>query len=224
MKSEFHKIILLGLILIFSGGFCVCQQEELPPMPSNLPDTDQILFLNGKVLKGKITNKTNYEFSFTDISNKSFVIDKYRVFSITENNKESIVYEYDTLSGNFLKVEDMKLFVYGERDAYSSYKPHFANYSALVVGAASGFMMQHDQSFVYLPIPLVYTSVTLLFPTKVNQKRLQETKYIKEDEYLRGYERIARSKRTQSVLRNSVLGMIGGYLIGLAVNGNSDSK
>lgn len=224
VKPVVFKITSLILFLICSAGACYSQQEKLPATPSNLTDTDQILFLNGKILKGKITSKTNYEFSFTDLTNKSIVIDKYRVFSIVENNKESIVYEYDTLSGNFLKVEDMKLFVYGERDAYSSFKPHFANFSALAVGAASGFMMQRDQSFVYLPIPLVYTSITLLFPTKVNQKRLQETKYLNEDEYLRGYERIARSKRTQSVLRNSVIGMIGGYLIGLAVNGNSDSN
>lgn len=185
---------------------------------------DEILFLNGKTLKGEILGKTNYEFTFKDESKKEFVIDKYRVFSLKEDGKENIVYEYDTLSGNFLKVEDMKMFVYGERDAYYSYKPHFANWTALTVGGIAGGLMQRDQSFVYIPIPLVYTAVTLLFPTKVNQKRLKDTRYIKEDEYLRGYERISRSKRTQSVLRNSVIGMIGGYLIGLAVNGNGGDK
>lgn len=183
---------------------------------------DEILFLNGKKLKGSLLDKTKYEFTFKDNKEKQFLIDKYRVFSFTQNNKETIVYEYDTLSGNFLKVEDMKMFVFGERDAHYSFKPHFSNYSALAVGAASGFMMQKDQSFVYIPIPLVYTAVTLLFPTKVNQKRLKETKYIKEDEYLRGYERIARSKRTQSVLRNSVIGMAAGFLVGLIVNGTDD--
>ncbi len=185
---------------------------------------DEILFLNGKILKGDILEKTNYEFTFKDQSNKEFVIDKYRVFSLKDDGKESIVYEYDTLSGNFLKVEDMKMFVYGERDAHYSFKPRVANYTALGVGVGAGFMMQRDQSFLYIPIPLFYTAATLIFPTKVNQKRLKDTRYIKEDEYLRGYERIARSKRTQSVLKNSVIGMIGGYLIGLAVNGNSDDK
>ena len=118
----------------------------------------------------------------------------------------------------------MKLFVLGERDAYTSFKPRVANIAAIGIGAASGFMMQKDQSFVYIPIPLVYTAITLVFPTKVNQKLLTETKYIKEDEYLRGYERVARSKRTQSVLRNSIIGMVAGYLVGLAVNGNDDKQ
>lgn len=185
---------------------------------------DEILFLNGKTMKGSLLDKTKYEFTFKDEKDKEFIIDKYRVFSFTQNQQETIVYEYDTLSGNFLKVEDMKLFVFGERDAYTSFKPRIANIAALGIGAASGFMMQRDQSFVYIPIPLVYTAITLVFPTKVNQKLLTDTKYIKEDEYLRGYERIARSKRTQSVLRNSVIGMAAGFLVGLIVNGNDDKK
>lgn len=209
MNSILKITILLSIIL--TGFYAEAQNDE-------------ILFLNGKKLKGSLLDKTKYEFTFKDEKDKQFLIDKYRVFSYKQNNKETIVYEYDTLSGNFLKVEDMKMFVFGERDAYKSFKPKFANYAALGIGAASGFMMQKDQSFVYIPIPLVYTAVTLMFPTKVNKKLLTETKYIKEDEYLRGYERIARSKRTQSVLKNSVIGMAAGFLIGLAVNGSDDKK
>lgn len=209
MRLSFFKIILLTFILL--KPFCVFCQDE-------------ILFLNGKVLKGDLLEKTKYEFTFKDEKEREFIIDKYRVFSFKEKGNESIVYEYDTLSGNFLKVEDMKMFVYGERDAHASFKPHTANLFALGIGAAAGFMMQKDQSFVYLPVPLVYTTVTLLFPTKVNQKRLKDTQYIKEDEYLRGYERIARSKRTQTVLRNSVIGMATGFIVGLIVNGNSDDN
>ena len=209
MKTAFK--ILLIIVMGFSAFNANCQNDE-------------ILFLNGKTLKGTLLDKTKYEFTFKDEKNKQFIIDKYRVFSFKQNQQETIVYEYDTLSGNFLKVEDMKLFVFGERDAYTSFKPKVANYAALGIGAASGFMMQKDQSFVYIPIPLVYTAVTLVFPTKVNQKRLKDTRYIKEDEYLRGYERIARSKRTQSVLRNSIIGMAAGFLVGLAVNGNDDKQ
>jgi len=209
MKTAFK--ILLIIVLGFSAFNANCQNDE-------------ILFLNGKTLKGTLLDKTKYEFTFKDDKNKQFIIDKYRVFSYKQNQQETIVYTYDTLSGNFLKVEDMKLFVFGERDAYTSFKPRVANYAALGIGAASGFMMQKDQSFVYIPIPLVYTAVTLVFPTKVNQKRLKDTRYIKEDEYLRGYERIARSKRTQSVLRNSIIGMAAGFLVGLAVNGNDDKQ
>ena len=62
---------------------------------------DEILFLNGKTIKGTLIEKTNYEFTFKTEKDKQYVLDKYRIFSYTQNNKETIVYEYDTLSGNF---------------------------------------------------------------------------------------------------------------------------
>jgi len=167
-----------------------------------------------------LLEKTNYEFTFKDSKGKEFLIDKYRVFSYKQNNKESLVYEFDTLSGNFLKVEDMKMFVYGERDAYQSFTPKITNVGGLIAGGIAGFMMQKDQSFLYLPAPLIYTTFTLLLPTKVNQKKLKDTQYLKEDEYLRGYERVARAKRTQGALKSSIVGMGVGFLIGVIANKN----
>ena len=184
----------------------------------NVSGQDKLLFLNGKTLEGSLIEKTNYEYTFKTIKEKQFVIDKYRVFSYTQNNKETIVYEFDTLSGNFLKVQDMKMFVYGERDAHQTFKPRLTNIIGLGVGAAAGFMMQNDQNFIYIAAPVLFTVTTLLFPTKVNQKKLTDIQYIKEDEYLRGYERIARSKRTQGALKTSLVGMGAGFLLGLIVN------
>ena len=188
----------------------------------NVNGQDEILFLNGKTLKGTLIEKTNYEFTFKDKKERQFMIDKYRVFSYTQNNKESVVYEFDTLSGNFLKVEDMKMFVYGERDAYKTFKPRVSNVLGLAIGAAGGYLMHKDESFIYVATPLIYTPITLLFPTKVKQKKLTEVKYLKEDEYLRGYERVARSKRTQGALKSSLIGMGVGFLISVIVNSNKD--
>ena len=182
---------------------------------------DKLLFLNGKELDGKIIEKTNYEFTFKDSKDKQFVIDKFRVFSYTQNNQENIVYEYDTLSGNFLKVDDMKMFVYGERDANNTFKPHFSNGLGFVVGGTAGYLMHKQDAFLYITVPLIYTVGTLLFPTKVNQRKLTDTQYLKEDEYLRGYERIARSRRTQNALKSSVVGMGVGFLVSFLVNGSS---
>jgi hypothetical protein len=188
----------------------------------NAKAQDKILFLNGKSLEGSLLEKTNYEFTFKDKKEKQFLIDKYRVFSYTQNNNESIVYEFDTLSGNFLKVEDMKMFVYGERDAYANFKPRVSNVLGLAIGAIGGYLMQTDESFIYIATPLIYTPITLLFPTKVKQSKITEVKYLKEDEYLRGYERVARSKRTQGALKTSLIGMGVGFLIGVITNGVKD--
>jgi len=183
---------------------------------------DKLLFLNGKELEGSLIEKTNYEFTFKSKNEKQFIIDKYRVISYTQNNKESIVYEFDTLSGNFLKVQDMKMFVYGERDAHKTFKPRLTNTMGFAVGGAAGYLMQKENAFFYITIPFVYTIGTLVFPTKVKQNKLTDTRYLKEDEYLRGYERIARSKRTQGALKTSLLGMGVGFLIGVVANGSSE--
>jgi hypothetical protein len=209
MKVYFLKILL----------FCIVGLTAISAIGQ-----DEILFLNGKILKGSLLEKTKYEFTFKDLNGNQMAIDKYRVFSFRQNNKETVVYEFDTLSGNFLQVEEMKKFVFGERDAYATFKPKFANYMALGVGAGTGFMMQKNSEFAFIPIPLVFTAITLVFPTKVNQKKITDLKYLKEDEYLRGYERVARSKRTQGVLKNSLIGMGAGFLVGLIVNGNSDDN
>jgi hypothetical protein len=183
---------------------------------------DKLLFLNGKELEGSLIDKTKYEFTFKNKGGNQFIIDKYRVFSYTKNNKENIVYEFDTLSGNFLKVEDMKMFVYGEKDAHKTFKPVLTNTLGFMIGGAAGYLMHKDQSIVYIPIPLVFTVSTLIFPTKVKQKKLQNIQYLKEDEYLRGYERIARGKRTQGALKTSFVGMGVGFLVSLLVNSSSE--
>ena len=183
---------------------------------------DELLFLNGKELKGEMLNVTNYEITFKDVKGNEMAIDNYRVFSCHKNNKETLIYKYDTLEGNFLKDQDMRMFVYGERDAYSSYHSRFSNIFGLAIGGFAGYFMHHDQAFIYAATPLLYTTITLVFPTTVKQKRLNDLQYLKEDEYLRGHERVARSKRTQNALKSSVIGMGAGFLISFLVNGNSN--
>ena len=179
---------------------------------------DKLVFLNGKEFEGKLIKKTNYEYTFLTKKDKQYVIDKYRLFSYIQDNKETIIYEFDTLSGNFLKVNDMKMFVYGERDAHKTYKNTFVNTLGLISGGVAGYFIHKEQSLVYLPYPLVYTIITLPFTTRVRQKKLKNLQYIKEAEYLRGYERVAKSKRTQSALKSSVIGLGVGFLISLIAN------
>jgi hypothetical protein len=196
--NKYYKIILITVIFLLS---------------TNVKAQDKILFLNGKMIEGSILEKTNYEFTFRDKKKDEFSIEKYRVFSYTQNNKESIVYKFDTLTGNFLNVNDMKMFVYGERDAHQIYKPMVSNFLGFTLGATAGYFMHKENVFIYIATPFIYVPITLLFPTKVKAKNLTEVKYLKEEEYLRGFERVARSKRTRGALKSSFAGVITGYLI-----------
>lgn len=180
---------------------------------------DKLLFLNGKTLDGKILEQTDYEFSFQDKKNNQYSIDKYRIFSFTKNNTETIVYKFDTLVGNLVKLEDMKLFVYGERDAHITYNSRFVSAVGFAVGGAAGYFMHKDQSFLYIPTPLFYTALTLPFGTNIKQQnKIKNPDLLKEEEYLRGYDRIARSKRTTNALKTSFIGMGIGFIVSVLVN------
>ena len=189
---------------------------------AQLKAQDKLLFLNGKEVTGSILSQNEYEFTFKDDKNKEFKIDTYRLFSYSKNNNETILYKYDTLEGNFLKEHDMKMFVYGERGAYDTYSSGFSNTLGFAVGGIAGYFMHKDQAFVYVAAPLVYTTITLPFGTKVRQKRLRNVDYLKEDEFLRGYERVARSKRTQNALKTSLVGTGIGFLVSLIANGSGN--
>ncbi len=182
---------------------------------------DQLLFLNGKELNGSLLNVTNFEITFKNEKNAELLIDNFRVFSYNQKGKENVLYKYDSLEGNFLKEHDMRLFVYGERDAHKSYRSNFSNAMGFVAGGVAGYFMQKEQAFIYVAAPLAYTSLTLVFPTTVKEKRLTDLQYLKEDEYLRGHERVARSKRTQNALKSSFLGLGTGFLISLLANGSN---
>ena len=202
MKKVFKYSVLLMVLLLSVRSYA----------------QDELLFLNGKIIKGEMVEKTNFEFTFKTEKGKQFVIDKYRVFSYSQKQQETIVYQYDTLMGNFLSEKDMTHFVYGERDAQYTYRPIFSNTLAFVFGAFAGYEMHDQSSFIFIGAPLAYTIGTLIFPTRVQQKRLTDNQYLKEDEYLRGYERVARSKRTQGSLKTGILGLGVGFLISFIAN------
>lgn len=181
---------------------------------------DKVLFLNGKEITGKILHENKYEYTIKTDHEETLSIDVYRLFSVTKNNKETIVYEYDTLIGNFLSVKDMQLFVYGERDAHKTYTSKFASYSSLLVGVAAGYYMHKEKEFIPVATPLITTTISLPFGTKVKKQNTLDKSYINEDEYLKGYNRIAKSKRTQNVLKSTIAGMAVGFLTSLIVNSN----
>jgi len=180
--------------------------------------SDTLLFLNGKQLEGKVLEFNKYQLTFKTLKDKEIDIENYRLFSMKRNNVDTILYRYDTLEGNFLSEKDMKLFVFGERDAHLTYSSKFSNALGFAVGSGAGYFMHQDQSFIFVATPLVYTLGTLLFPTKVKQKKIKDLQYIKEDEYLRGHERVARAKRTQSALVSTLIGLGVGFTASLIAN------
>jgi len=129
------------------------------------------------------------------------------------------VYRFDSLTEKCLTTNEMKFYVYGERDAHITYKSDFSSILGLAIGAASGYYMHKDKSFVYIATPFVYTALTLPFGTHIKQQdKIKNKDFLKEDQYLRGYDRISKAKRTTNALKNTTIGMGIGLIISFIVN------
>jgi hypothetical protein len=203
------KNILLTFICLFTTLIAYTQK-------------DTVLLQNGRELVGKFINDEVYDIEFKHLTKKGFEtlkIDKYRIFSLKDSSgQEKLYYQYDTTIGNYLPENRMRLYVYGERDAVYGFKTPFTNTTGLLVGGASGYFMIKDNNFVFIATPLLYTVGNLFFATRVKKKSVRNLQYIANDDYLTGYDRVARAKRVNNALKYSLGGMVLGIIAGLVTN------
>ncbi len=183
---------------------------------------DTVLLQNGRELVGEFMHDEVYDIQFKHITKKgveTIKIDKYRIFSLIDSTgKEKLYYKYDTTIGNYLPENRMRMFVFGERDAVYGFKTPFTSTLGLAVGGASGYFMMKDNNFVFMATPLLYTIGNLFFATRVRKNSVRHIQYIKNDDYLAGYDRVARGKRVNNALKYSLGGMVLGIVAGLVAN------
>ncbi|MCC7050939.1 MAG: hypothetical protein IT239_04080 [Bacteroidia bacterium] len=188
---------------------------------------DKILMLNGKEINTHIVDTTFLHISTQDKpGNKIQTIDRYRVFSINWSDNESVLYKQDTLIGNFLSEHDMRMFVYGGKDAVEYYKAPYTFWG----GVAAGFVGGYVQPLVIIKttsntllarpaftpiIPIAYCATIGLHWIKINKKHVSNPLYLSEDAYVFGYERAARGKRVQKAIWGSLTGLAVGLAAGL---------
>jgi len=175
---------------------------------------DKIIFMNGKVEKGRITDTTQNHITYIDSSAKEVKpveIEKYRVFSIVyEHGKEVIYYEPDTANDEEFSIIDMKYFIYGEQDALKSYKAPWSTVGGVVFGLGGG-LLGH---FVFSPlVPGVYSVLSGAKWIKIKRQTVSNEEFLQERTYVMGYERVARNKRVQNALKGSGIGLAAGLTI-----------
>lgn len=139
--------------------------------------------------------------------------EKDRVFSITYRTGEEVVYyRQDSLSqedDNILTIEEMRSYLAGVHDAKGRYKSPGAFWACFATGVASGLTLP------LLLSPLVPVGMTYFMGTrwiKVNRDHISDPKYLKDEFYIMGYERTARSMRVQGSLGGTLSGLFIGVL------------
>jgi len=179
---------------------------------------DTILMLNGNII---LTNVIESNDSLTRIVNpkkltKNIIIENDRIFSIKNKTRERIIYEYDSVRGNDLTVDEMRYFILGEQDAQKGFKPRGALIGGIIIGAASGI----TGSFLSPIPPFAFSSLVGIPRVKVNRRVCSNPDLVHKEAYLLGYERVAIKKRRVQSLVGGGAGLIAGLVSWGILKGN----
>lgn len=205
LRSSTLSLTLL-FFLVFSSGFA---QEN----------KDTVILLNGDVVICTVIDTTEGLTSIKNPKNpkKNITVENDRIFSIKNQNGESIMYSYDTIIGNEFTVDEMRYFIYGEQDADKKFKAN----GCLAIGAAVGLLSGITGSFFSPVPPFAFTALSGIPKVKIKHETVSNLEYLDHQPYLMGYERVARKKRKLKSLIGGGVGLVAGIgtFIGLKASG-----
>jgi hypothetical protein len=139
-------------------------------------------------------------------------IDKEEVFSLTDSNgKEKLFYFYEENIGNYYQVDEMRMFINGEKDARKYYKAKTAFWGGVGFGAVGSYVS--GLGVATIATPVVWTLGTLIPTLKIKGKWISDVKYKQHESYKAGFEKTARTKNILRGLLGSTIGMVSGALI-----------
>ena len=212
----------------------------------NVRGQDKLLLLNGRSDKGEIIANRESELDFKTHKNngkeKIIPYDKYRIFSITgRDGEESVLYKKDSGIGNFLSENRMRMFIYGQRDAYDN----FGARRHLLGGFLLGFMATTFDTYEFGPskkeiangAPPIPTGFFLrdpsifpaLFPltipfganlltARIKKKDVSAIEYLNSEEYIEGFNKVKKFKKIKTSFLGSFLGSAMGFICFYALN------
>jgi hypothetical protein len=197
-------------------------------------ERDSLILLNGRVYRGEIKTISTDFISLESLDKKgnpiTSIFEPYRVFSYTQTGIEKIMYEQDDFKDNFLTVNEARNATLGSYDARQTFKPRTVFISSFVLGLGaslfdtylpesavldpdyigeqtSGGMFKKGPTIFPFIVPVVLT-VSWSFPSfKVKSNQILQEELKNNEDYYRGYHRVAKQKRVLAALKGSVLGI-----------------
>lgn len=177
----------------------------------------KVTLLTGKEIEGKIVEIKPSELLIEVNKGKAktiqIPIERYRIFSVNRSGLDSVLYKPDSAYGNYLSAEQMQFFIWGEQDAMKGYRPWMSSSFGFILGASAGYVMVKEQNFLPIVIPVLYVPLQLIPKVRVNKKYVRDLSYLYQEDYLYGYERVARSRKVQRSLWYSLFGLAAGFSV-----------
>lgn len=140
------------------------------------------------------------------------LIHRSEIFSITKPGiGESVLYVKDEALGDWLSIEEMRVFIAGEQDASRNFNTKPTFWTGVGLGAIGSYASQGGLITMFAT-PVAYTTFQLAPNIKIRESTMRHSGYKHNEIYALGYERTARPKKVLAALKGSALGMVVGYL------------
>lgn len=184
----------------------------------------------------------NLEMTIFNYKGESEVIDlSYdRLFSYTQNGTETVIYTPNEFQGDFLSVEEARHATLGSYDARQTFKPRIPFYSSILLGygvslldtyfsqksmnefladnnnipptnATVGLFGKSPTLFPVL-LPLAVSATWAIPSFRIKPHQLLQKSLYGDENYYRGFHRVARQKRVLSALTGSAIGITAGMI------------
>lgn len=177
---------------------------------------DTLLTMSGYKIPCNVTDtegfEVKYEFSKKSGKTKNRSMHKSEIFAIIDDGVENVLYAPDPILGDDLSVQEMRIFIAGERDAraYFDTKPTFF-VGVVLAGAAA--VIANGAFLATFAIPVIYPVAQLIPVIKIKEKYISNPNHRYNEVYAAGFESVARSKKVLAGLKGAALGAFIGAVV-----------
>lgn len=204
-----NRWIVLLLLVLASPRSSQAQEITFP---------DTLLTLSGRDIPCVVIDSLGPEIRFEVVNRrgktKTRFLDRGEIFSIRDT-AEHMIYVQDTLIGNWMTEEQVRIFITGEKDARECYKVNGTFWLSFGLSAAASYWSQGGL-ITPLIMPLAITGYQLIPVLRIPGECLSNPSYTWNDTYALGFEKVARPMRIMAALKGGGLGMalgIAGFYI-----------
>jgi hypothetical protein len=201
---------------VVTGGYSYA--FELPKEKDIKASKDfqqEVLLMNGRVIKGEVMVdstllvKVRYRGKYG--KTREAELHRSEIFSVTTAGNEVLFYGQDSLLGYTYNVDEMRVFLMGERDAYERYSARHSWLGGFLFCGTLAYLGQDGFISAVAP-PMLFALGNIPFKVRCRAHHMSDEGLKYNDWYAEGFGPVAKSKRIKRALLGGFVGSATGLL------------
>ena len=185
----------------------------------------KVLLMNGTIVENTLWEEKDGLIYIYDTKNNIFGKEKTRaielnkseVYSLSNGNKEQILYYQDTMLGDYYTPEEMRVYLAGAGDARKNFKARHVAAIGFSLCSVAGYLVGDGLMILILP-PITYAAMQYVGKIKIREKYMSDPNFKYNDLYAEGFEPPARSRKMIRGALSGVVGSVTGVLLYMIKN------